>query len=90
MPRLFLSGPALGTGGMALALLIAPAAAAPAPAHDFKTYQPHVRATRISPAEAPSIDGDVSDAIWSKAQAIDEFYQLEPSEGQPPTEGTGC
>jgi len=45
-------------------------------------------ATRIEPSEAPAIDGDVSDAVWAKAQLIDEFYQLEPDTGQPVSERT--
>lgn len=64
-------------------------AAADAPgARDFRTYQPSVQATRIETNQAPTIDGDVSDAIWAKAPLIDEFYQLEPKEGAPATEKT--
>lgn len=61
---------------------------ASAPARDFSTYQPTAKATRIATAEAPNIDGDVSDAVWAKAPAIDEFYQLEPKEGSPASERT--
>ncbi len=39
---------------------------------------PEARATRIDVSEAPTIDGDLSDAIWAKAQAIpDNFRQVE-------------
>ncbi len=62
---------------------------APAPpARDFSTDQPIANATRIAVSDAPKIDGDVSDAVWSKAPAIDEFYQLEPKEGAPASERT--
>src|SRR6185312_5004167 len=66
---------------------LAQTSAASAP-HNFQTYQPSLPGTRISTAEAPVIDGDISDAVWAKAPAIDEFYQLEPREGQPADERT--
>ena len=58
------------------------------PARDFSTYVPTARATRIEASEAPTIDGDVSDAVWARADVIDEFYQLEPDTGQPVSERT--
>src|SRR5258708_10462875 len=58
------------------------------PPHDFQTYRPSLPATRIAESEAPTIDGDISDAIWQKAPALDEFYQLEPREGAPAHERT--
>lgn len=58
------------------------------PVRDFSTYQPIANATRIAVSDAPKIDGDVSDAVWSKAPVIDEFYQLEPKEGAPASERT--
>src|SRR5690242_485189 len=58
------------------------------PARDFSTYVPTARATKIEASEAPTIDGDVSDAVWARAQVIDEFYQLEPDTGQPVSERT--
>src|SRR5215813_7469479 len=62
--------------------------APPPPARDFTTYMPTAKATRIDAAEAPTIDGDLSDPVWQKAQAITEFYQVEPNEGQAPSERT--
>jgi hypothetical protein len=62
--------------------------ATPPPFRDFSTYQPTAKATRIDSTEAPTIDGDLSDPVWAKAQAVDEFYQLEPDVGQPATERT--
>jgi hypothetical protein len=47
------------------------------------------RATRIETADAPLVDGDISDAVWARAQVItDEFRQVEPNAGDPPTERT--
>lgn len=60
----------------------------PYPPRDFSTYQPSGKAARISASEAPTIDGDVSDEAWQKAEAIDEFYQLDPDTGQPGSELT--
>jgi hypothetical protein len=60
----------------------------PPPIHDFTTYMPTAKATRIEAAEAPTIDGDLSDPIWQKAEPITEFYQTDPDEGQPATERT--
>lgn len=62
--------------------------ALPPPVRDFNTYQPTARATRIESMEAPAIDGDLSDPVWSKADAIDEFYQIGPNPGQPATKRT--
>ena len=71
-----------------LTVLVASPAFAQTRAHDFTTYRPSAPATRIADSEAPSIDGDISDPVWQKAPLINEFYQLEPSEGQPSTERT--
>ena len=65
---------------------VAQATAAAASARDFATYQPSAAAERIEPSQAPKIDGDLSDAAWARAQVIDEFYQLEPKEGEPASE----
>ncbi len=62
--------------------------AASAATHDFQTYRPSLPATRIGAGEAPDIDGDISDAVWQRAPALDEFYQLEPHEGAPGDERT--
>jgi hypothetical protein len=66
-------------------------AAAPAlaqPAGGFAAYSPSFEATRIERAEAPQIDGDLSDAAWSKAAVVEEFYQVEPTEGGTPSQKT--
>jgi hypothetical protein len=36
----------------------------------------------------PRIDGDISDEIWQRAQAIDDMVQNDPNNMQPPTERT--
>src|SRR5258705_2249647 len=79
---------AIAGGGILSCLENAVAAEAPPPARDFSPYQPTGRATRIEATEAPTIDGDLSDPVWQKAEAIDEFYQLDPDPGQPATERT--
>jgi len=60
----------------------------PPPAHDFTTYMPTAKATRIEANEAPTIDGDVSDPVWQRADPITEFYQTDPNAGQPSSERT--
>ena len=64
------------------------AAATLPPAHDFNTYMPTARATRIEAAEAPVVDGDLSDPVWQKADHITELYQTDPDPGQPASERT--
>ena len=80
---------------MALMLLLAAAPARaqeappdPAAPIDFQSYFPRMEAVRIDDAEAPAIDGDLSDPAWAKAATTDEFYQVEPNEGAAPTERT--
>ena len=60
----------------------------PHPQRDFNTYEPTARATRITAAEAPTIDGDLSDPVWAKAEIIDEFYQVDPNAGEPGSQPT--
>ncbi len=69
-------------------LLLVATSARSGEVRDFSTYVPTAKATRIEASEAPIIDGDVADAVWAKAQVIDEFYQLEPDTGQPVSERT--
>jgi hypothetical protein len=58
------------------------------PPRDFSTYMPTARATRIALSDAPTIDGDLSDSIWEKAEPITEFYQIDPDPGRPASERT--
>jgi len=41
--------------------------------------RPSIRAVRIDTAEAPLIDGDLSDEAWAKAAVIDELRQRSPN-----------
>jgi len=50
--------------------------------------RPTAVAVRIEATEAPVIDGDLSDPVWSKARVIDQFTQKQPNPGAPPTERT--
>lgn len=93
MFRLTLS-PAGGAAAMALLLLLA---AAPARAQelvqdpgpiDFQSYFPRMEAVRVDRAEAPKIDGDLSDPAWAKAASTEDFYQVLPVEGATPSETT--
>ncbi len=50
--------------------------------------RPSVAASRISAAEAPTIDGDLSDTAWAKAVVLTEFRQRQPNAGEVPTQRT--
>ena len=79
-------------GGVVAASVMLAGAAAAQPAsetpRDFETYTPRVDAVRIAEEDAPVIDGDLSDPAWSRADVIDEFYQVEPVEGATPSQPT--
>ena len=55
---------------------------------DFQHYEPRAEIARIAGSEAPKIDGDISDPVWSKATRIDKFYQTIPVRGARPSELT--
>lgn len=59
-----------------------------APARNFETYAPRAVAVRIDEADAPVIDGDLTDPVWDRADVIEEFYQVDPVEGAPPSQPT--
>src|SRR5262245_24727102 len=44
----------------------------PFPPRDFTTYSPIARATRIPNDQAPTIDGDLSDPAWARAEIVSE------------------
>jgi hypothetical protein len=50
--------------------------------------RPTAAAVRIDASEAPAIDGDLSDAVWSRATVIDRFIQKRPNPGVLATERT--
>ncbi len=64
------------------------ASAQPEPMAGAGFVRPSVRAVRINATEAPTIDGDVSDPVWAKANVIDNFTQKSPNPGMPATERT--
>ena len=47
-----------------------------------------VRAFRLSPTDQVSLDGRLDEPSWSQAVVADKFLQLEPIEGQVPSEYT--
>ena len=55
---------------------------------NFQQYEPETQITRIAVDEAPTIDGDIADPVWSRATRIDNFYQTEPTQGAKPSETT--
>ena len=50
--------------------------------------RPSVRAVAIEPKDAPLIDGDIGDEVWSRAEVIDRFYDIEPVPLADPKERT--
>lgn len=83
-PRSIRAGLFLGLA-TAFSLLSSPShGQASPPGPDFHT----ANALRIDAAQAPIIDGDLSDPAWSQAMIIDEFYQRQPFIGEPATERT--
>lgn len=88
MPRRAHRSSTLDRVWLAALLAIAPGPVLAGAPRDFATYRPAIAATRIDTHDAPTIDGDLSDAVWNRAAKIDEFYQIDPREGAPPTERT--
>lgn len=78
---------AYGAGAAALGAAIVGTGAS-AQDIDFANYEPSVRAVKIERDAAPDIDGDLSDAAWSFAGRIEQFYQVEPTQGGQPSEPT--
>ncbi len=59
-------------------------AAAEAASRDSE--RPTLRA--VFATEAPKIDGALDEAVWASANAIEQFVQQEPNQGQPATDRT--
>jgi hypothetical protein len=78
----------------AICALAASIAATPLRAADSARLSPGAAPPTIaavaiaSPADAVTLDGHLSDAVWSKASAVSEFLQRDPSEGAPATHPT--
>lgn len=62
---------------------------AASPARGQSQGQSSTREFRASRSETPpTIDGQLSDEVWSQAQVMADFTQVDPDEGQPATERT--
>jgi Carbohydrate family 9 binding domain-like len=83
MPKAVLFATAL-----AFVMMSGVASAQPGPPTVPGFVRPTAQAVRIDRAEAPKIDGDISDLTWAKATVIDQFTQKRPDPGAPPTERT--
>jgi hypothetical protein len=81
-------GARAASAGVICLFLGSVALAQPAAPASTGFVRPTATAVRIEPAEAPIIDGDLSDPVWAKAVAIDHFIQKQPNPGAPPTERT--
>ncbi|MEL6369985.1 MAG: carbohydrate binding family 9 domain-containing protein [Pseudomonadota bacterium] len=81
---------AIQTSGAEEAPIAAPSsdASTDSPPVDFDFYKPSFVPTRIDTSEAPTIDGALNEAVWSRAAVVDTFYQVEPVEGAPPGQET--
>src|SRR5262245_65742849 len=82
---------ALPTLGSAFVILVCSAASAQQPVGApqlgaGKPAPPARRAAAVRTSESPTIDGVLDEKMWQLATAIEDFVQVEPSEGQPATE----
>jgi len=78
--------------GLGVALVVAPASAqqksTTSATSSAETARPaFALAVRAEPAP-PTIDGDLSDAVWQQAPPIIDFIQRDPDEGEPASEPT--
>ena len=82
----------LPTLASAFAILVCAAAYAQPPGTAqpaiAKPAAPAHRASAVRTTEAPTIDGVLDEKMWQQATPIDDFVQVEPTEGQPATEKT--
>ncbi|MCC5862057.1 MAG: carbohydrate binding family 9 domain-containing protein, partial [Gammaproteobacteria bacterium] len=83
--RIRLAGPALL--GL-LALLMALQAAADGLPHADASLPVRKSVPVLRVGEAPVIDGDLGDPVWRQAAGFDDFTQLQPSAGAPPSQRT--
>ena len=47
-----------------------------------------IAAERMAPGESISLDGNLDEAVWQRAQVGTDFVQVDPDNGQPATEQT--
>src|SRR4051812_26656333 len=45
-------------------------------------------AERLAPGESITLDGNFDEPVWRRAQVAADFVQIDPDNGQPPTEQT--
>jgi hypothetical protein len=69
-------------------LALGPSGARAAAADRASRQRPEATAIRIDGAEAPRIDGDLSDPVWQRAPAIGDFHQVDPQPLASATERT--
>ena len=60
----------------------------PAGADPQGSHEPHTELQASRAAEAPKIDGRLTDAAWAAAEPAGTFTQTDPAEGQPASERT--
>jgi hypothetical protein len=68
-----------------MSLVCALGTTSPAQAQDKASVR-EFRATRTT--RPPTIDGQLNEELWSQAQVMSDFTQIDPDEGQPATERT--
>src|SRR6476661_1392539 len=47
-----------------------------------------IAAERLGPEESITLDGNVDEAVWQRAEVATDFIQIDPNNGQPATEQT--
>ena len=78
-------------GFLAIFISSGPSNAVSAEAEDTilrPSLRPSIAAARIDTANAPTIDGNLSDPVWAKAAVLGDLRQVEPDTGAPATERT--
>lgn len=69
-------------------LVVALVCAEPLRAFAEEAEAPPPEARAILVDEAPTIDGILDDVVWEKAEVIERFTQVEPKNGEAPTQAT--
>ena len=71
-----------------LCILSVPAWAGQQSAAAPTTDRPTIRAVRLNPDETINVDGRLDEAVWQRAEAVTDFRQFDPKNGEPATERT--
>src|SRR5581483_8320774 len=80
-----------GVRAAALFLALAMAASRPPAAAQLDAAgidRPTITAVRLSASETITIDGNLDEAVWTRAQPATDFRQADPRNGQPATEAS--